>query len=152
MSSRTEAINAIIERVTEREGLELVHWEMVGPKNNSVLRIFIDKPGGVNHHDCEIVSNQVGTLLDVEDLLPTQYVLEVSSPGVDRPLYKPADYARFAGNKVKLKTQTPINGQRNFKGKLLGIDANMVKLQVENGGEIEIAFDNITKGNIEYEF
>lgn len=152
MSSRTEAINAIIERVTEREGLELVHWEMVGPKNNSVLRIFIDKPGGVNHQDCEIVSNQVGTLLDVEDLIPTQYVLEVSSPGVDRPLYKPADYARFAGNKVKLKTQTSINGQRNFKGKLLGIEADKVKLQIENGSEVEIAFDNITKGNIEYEF
>lgn len=152
MSSRTEAINAIIERVTAREGLELVHWEMVGPKNNSVLRIFIDKPEGVTHHDCEVVSNQVGTLLDVEDLIPTQYLLEVSSPGVDRPLYKPADYERFAGNKVKIRTQTPINGQRNFKGKLLGIDANLVKLQVEGGNEIEIAFDNITKGNIEYEF
>lgn len=152
MSSRTEAINAIIERVTAREGLELVHWEIVGPKNNSVLRIFIDKPEGVTHNDCEVVSHQVGTLLDVEDLIPTQYLLEVSSPGVDRPLYKPADYERFAGNKVKIKTQTPINGQRNFKGKLLGIDANTVKLQVEGGNEIEIAFDNITKGNIEYEF
>jgi ribosome maturation factor RimP len=152
MSSRTEAINAIIERVTAREGLELVHWEIVGPKNNSVLRIFIDKPEGVTHHDCEVVSHQVGTLLDVEDLIPTQYLLEVSSPGVDRPLYKPADYERFAGNKVKIKTQTPVNGQRNFKGKLLGIDANTVKLQVEGGNEIEIAFDNITKGNIEYEF
>lgn len=152
MSSRTEAINAIIERVTAREGLELVHWEMVGPKNNSVLRIFIDKPGGVTHNDCEAVSKQVGTLLDVEDLIPTQYLLEVSSPGVDRPLYKPADYERFAGNKVKVRTQTPVNGQRNFKGKLLGIEANLVKLQVEGGNEIEIAFDNITKGNIEYEF
>ena len=152
MSSRTEAINAIIERVTAREGLELVHWDLVGPKNNSVLRIFIDKPGGVTHNDCEAVSKQVGTLLDVEDLIPTQYLLEVSSPGVDRPLYKPADYERFAGNKVKVRTQTPVNGQRNFKGKLLGIEANLVKLQVEGGNEIEIAFDNITKGNIEYEF
>ena len=152
MSSRTEAINAIIERVTAREGLELVHWEMVGPKNNSVLRIFIDKPEGVTHHDCEVVSHQVGTLLDVEDLIPTQYLLEVSSPGVDRPLYKPADYERFAGNKVKIRTQMPFNGQRNFKGKLLGIEGNRVKLQVEGGSEIEIAFDNITKANIEYEF
>ncbi len=152
MSSRTEAINAIIERVTGREGLELVHWEMVGPKNNSILRIYIDKPGGVNHQDCEMVSHQVGALLDVDDVIPTQYVLEVSSPGVDRPLYKPADYERFAGNKVKLRTQTPINGQRNFKGKLLGIEATTVRLQVEGGSEVEIAYDNITKGNIEYEF
>lgn len=152
MSSRTEAINAIIERVTAREGLELVHWEMVGPRNNSVLRIYIDKPGGVTHADCETVSHQVGTLFDVEDIIPNQYVLEVSSPGVDRPLFKRADYERFAGNRVKVRTQQPVNGQRNFRGRLLGIEGDAVKLDAENAGEIEIAFDNITKANIEYEF
>lgn len=152
MSSRTEAINAIIERVTAREGLELVHWEMVGPRNNSVLRIYIDKPGGVTHADCETVSHQVGTLFDVEDIIPNQYVLEVSSPGVDRPLFKRADYERFAGNRVKVRTQQPVNGQRNFRGRLIGIEGETVKLDAENVGEIEIAFDNITKANIEYEF
>ena len=152
MSSRTEAINAIIERVTAREGLELVHWEMVGPRNNSVLRIYIDKPGGVTHADCETVSHQVGTLFDVEDIIPNQYVLEVSSPGVDRPLFKRADYERFAGNRVKVRTQQPVNGQRNFRGRLLGVEGDAVKLDAENIGEIEIAFANITKANIEYEF
>ncbi len=147
-----EAINAIIERVTNREGLELVHWETVGPKNNCILRILIDKPEGITHNDCEVVSRQVGTLLDVEDLIPHQYMLEVSSPGVDRPLYKRADYERFAGNKVKLKTFQPINGQRNFRGRLIGIEGDTVKLALENVGEIEIGFDNIAKGNIEYEF
>jgi ribosome maturation factor RimP len=147
-----EAINAIIERVTNREGLELVHWETVGPKNNFILRIFIDKPEGVTHSDCEVVSRQVGTLLDVEDLIPHQYVLEVSSPGVDRPLYKRADYTRIAGSKVKVKTFQPINGQRNFRGRLVGIEGDTVKLDSENGGEVEIGFDQIAKANIEYEF
>lgn len=147
-----EAINAIIERVTSREGLELVHWETIGPKNNFILRIFIDKPAGVTHNDCEIVSRQVGTLLDVEDLIPNPYILEVSSPGVDRPLYKPADYTRFAGSRVKLKTFRPINGQRNFHGRLQGIEGDVVKLDSDNAGIVEIAFDNIAKANIEYEF
>jgi ribosome maturation factor RimP len=150
--SKREAIDAIIERVTSREGLELVHWELEGPRNNQTLRIFIDKEGGVTHSDCETVSHQVGAMFDVEDLIADQYMLEVSSPGVDRPLYKRTDYERFAGNKVKLKTQQPINGQRNFRGRLIGIEGETVKLEVENSGIIEIAFEQITKANIEYEF
>jgi len=116
-----EAIGKVIERVAVREGLELVHWEAVGPRNNFVLRIYIDKPGGVSHGDCQAVSNQVGTLLDVEDLIPNRYVLEVSSPGIERGLYKRADYERFSGSRVKVKTSQPIDGQRNFRGKLIGL-------------------------------
>ena len=147
-----EAINEIIERVTAREGLELVHWETVGPRNHFVLRIFIDKLGGVTLGDCERVSNQVGTLFDVEDLIPNQYTLEVSSPGIERGLYKPADYARFTGNRVKLRTAEPINGQRNFKGKLLGISGDIVSLEADQAGQIDIPFEQIAKANIEYEF
>ena len=147
-----DAIGSIIERVATREGLELVHWEMVGPRNNFVLRIYIDKPGGVNHGDCEVVSNQVGTLLDVEDLIPNQYTLEVSSPGVERGLYKRADYERFAGNRVKLKSSEAINGQRNFRGKLLGIAGDTVSLEADGVGQIEIPYERIVKANIEYEF
>ncbi len=147
-----EAINQIIERVTAREGLELVHWEAVGPRNNFILRIFIDKQGGITHADCEVVSNQVGTLLDVEDLIAHSYTLEVSSPGIERRLYKRADYERFAGNRVKLKTTEAINGQRNFRGKLLGISGNTVSLDADNVGPIEIDFEKIAKANIEYEF
>ena len=152
MSARTEAIQSIIERVTAREGLELVHWELVGPRNQSVLRIYIDKDGGVTHGDCELVSHQVGTLLDVEDLFPGHYLLEVSSPGVDRPLFKRADYERFAGRRVKIRTQAPVNGQRNFRGRLKGIDGDVVRLEAEPGGDIELDFANITRANIEYEF
>jgi ribosome maturation factor RimP len=147
-----EAINEIIERVAAREGLELVHWETVGPRNHFVLRIFIDKPGGVTLGDCERVSNQVGTLFDVEDLIPNQYTLEVSSPGIERGLYKPADYERFSGSRVKLRTAQPIGGQRNFKGKLLGINGDIVSLEADAAGRIDIPFEQIAKANIEYEF
>jgi ribosome maturation factor RimP len=147
-----DAIGEIIERVTSREGLELVHWETVGPRNHFVLRIFIDKPEGVNHGDCEIVSNQVSVLLDVEDLIPHKYTLEVSSPGVERGLYKREDYERFAGNRVKLKTSEPLNGQRNFRGRLIGIDQETVKLDADGVGLIEIPYESIVKANIEYEF
>jgi ribosome maturation factor RimP len=147
-----EAINEIIERVTAREGLELVHWETVGPRNHFVLRLFIDKPGGVTLGDCERVSNQVGVLFDVEDLIPNPYTLEVSSPGIERGLYKLADYERFTGSRVKLRTAAPINGQRNFKGKLLGISGDLVSLEADTAGRIDIPFEQIAKANIEYEF
>ena len=147
-----DAIGKIIERVAAREGLELVHWEMVGPRNNFVLRIYIDKPGGVNHGDCEKVSNQVGTLLDVEDLIANRYTLEVSSPGIERGLYKRADYERFAGNRVKIKTFAPIGGQRNFRGTLVGISGDTVSIDTDSAGRIEIPYEQIAKANIEYEF
>lgn len=147
-----DAIGEIIERVASRGGLELVHWEAVGPRNHFVLRIFIDKPGGVNHGDCEVVSNQVGLLLDVEDLIPHKYTLEVSSPGVERGLYKPKDYERFAGSRVKLKISEPINGQRNFRGRLVGIDQSTVSFDADGVGLIEIPYESIVKANIEYEF
>lgn len=147
-----EAIAKVIERVAAREGLELVHWETVGPRNSFVLRIYIDKPGGVSHGDCEAVSNQVGTLLDVEDLLAQRYILEVSSPGIERGLYKRADYERFAGSRIKLRTLEPIDGQRNFRGKLLGLMGNNISFDADGRGHLEIPFEQIAKANIEYQF
>jgi ribosome maturation factor RimP len=147
-----EAIGGIIERIVAREGLELVHWELVGPQNKSLLRIYIDKPGGITHSDCEVVSNEVGLLLDVEDLIPHSYTLEVSSPGIERGLYKQEDYERFAGSRVKLKTSEPINGQRNFRGRLTSISGNKIQLQDDQAGELEIDFEKVIKANIEYEF
>jgi ribosome maturation factor RimP len=147
-----EAIGRIIERVAAREGLELVHWETVGPRNNFVLRIYIDKPGGVSHGDCELVSNQVGTLLDLEDLILHRYVLEVSSPGIERGLYKRTDYERFAGSRIKLRLSEPIDGQRNFRGKLIGVAEDGVLLDADGRGQIEIPYEQIVQANIEYQF
>ena len=145
-----EAIESVIERVAVREGLELVHWEAVGPRNNFVLRIYIDKPGGVTHGDCETVSHQVGTLLDVEDLIVNRYVLEVSSPGIERGLFKRADYERFSGSRVKVKTSQPIDGQRNFRGKLIGLVGDIVSLDADGRGQMAIPYEQIVKANIEY--
>lgn len=147
-----EQVGRIIERVAVREGLELVHWERVGPRNNFVLRIYIDKPGGVSHSDCEAVSKQVGTLLDVEDLIANRYILEVSSPGIERGLYKQSDYERFAGSRIKLTTSQPIDGQRNFRGKLIGIVGDNVCLDADGRGQIEVPYENVVRANVEYEF
>ena len=147
-----DAIGKIIERVAAREGLEVVHWEAVGPRNNFVLRIYIDKPNGVTHHDCEVVSNQVGTLLDVEDVIPNRYILEVSSPGIERGLYKRADFERFSGSRGKIRTAEPIDGQRNFRGKLLGVVGDNISFVADDRGQLEIPYEQIVKANIEYEF
>src|SRR5215469_6158774 len=147
-----ESLGTIIERVSAREELELVHWELLGPPGRSLLRIYIDKPAGVTLDDCEAVSKQVGLLLDVEDLIPARYTLEVSSPGLERGLYKPADYIRFIGQRIKLKSLRSINGQRNFRGKLEGIDANRVLLVDDHAGSIEIPYEDVVRANLEYEF
>ena len=147
-----EALGSIIERVAAREELELVHWELVGPPGRSLLRIYIDKPVGVTLDDCETVSKQVGLLLDVEDLIPSRYTLEVSSPGVERGLYKPADYRRFQGQRIKLKSLQSINGQRNFRGTLEGIEENRVRLTDDRAGSIEIPYDDVVRANLEYKF
>jgi ribosome maturation factor RimP len=147
-----ETLGNIIERIAVREGLELVHWEAVGPRNNLVLRVYIDKPDGVNHGDCETVSNQLGAVLDVEDLIPHRYTLEVSSPGIERALYKAVDYERFAGSQIKLKTREPINGQKTFRGRLEGIVDGVVILEPDAGTRIRIPYEQIAKANLEYEF
>src|SRR5258707_12386768 len=121
-SSGEDRVQAIAERVAIDHGLELVHAEVAGPDNKPIVRIFIDKPNGVTHQDCSQVSLHVGTVLDVEDFIHASYTLEVSSPGLERGLYRRGDYERFAGSPARLRTRRPLNGQRNFRGQLLGID------------------------------
>src|SRR5436189_111216 len=128
MNSRSieERVREIAERVAIDHGLELVHSEVAGPANKPIVRIFIDKPNGVTHQDCSEVSHYLGTILDVEDFIHAAYTLEVSSPGLDRGLYKLADFERFAGSLAKMKTTSPLGGQRNFRGRLLGVDGQDV--------------------------
>src|SRR6266700_7532150 len=114
-----ERVRAIAEQAAIDHGLELVHAEVAGPENKPIVRIFIDKPAGITHEDCSEVSLHVGTILDVEDFIHSSYILELSSPGLERGLYGPADYERFAGSLAKLKTRQPIEGQRNFRGRLI---------------------------------
>jgi ribosome maturation factor RimP len=148
-SSVADRVQAIAERVAIDNGLELVHVEVAGPDNKPIVRIFIDKPNGVTHQDCAGVSLHVGTVLDVEDFIHASYTLEVSSPGLERGLYKPADYERFTGRLAKLRTRRPLNGQRNFRGKLLGINGDEVLFEDRTSGQVRIELDAIAKANLE---
>lgn len=142
---------ALIERVVVAEGFELVHCEFAGGHGQATLRVYIDKPGGITHQDCSHISNQLSTVLDVEDLISHQYILEISSPGVDRGLYKKSDYERFAGSSIRLRTQQAIDGRRNFRGRLAGIEGDQVKLLDQKGQAIMIPFTSISSANLEVE-
>ena len=150
-SAIEERVQAIAERVAIDHGLELVHAEVAGPDNKPIVRIFVDKPNGVTHKDCSEVSLYVGTILDVEDFIHSSYTLEVSSPGLERGLYKRKDYERFAGSLAKLKSRAPINGQRNFRGRLLGIEGDEVLIEDRTSGRVRVDFDSIAKANLELE-
>ncbi len=146
-------IKEIIERVTEREGLELVHAELTGGRN-STLSVFIDKPGGVTIDDCSTVSERLSLILDVEDLIPHKYVLEVASPGLDRGLYKESDYERFAGLPCHIRLLEAIEGQRNFHGKLRGLDREgepAAIIEEANGNLRRLPLAGIVKANVEIE-
>jgi ribosome maturation factor RimP len=142
-------VQELAERVAIDHGLELVHAEVAGPENKPIVRIFIDKPHGVTHEDCTEVSTHLGTILDVEDFIHASYTLEVSSPGLERGLYKRADYERFAGSDAKMKTRLPINGQRNFRGRLLGVDGNEVLFDDRTNGKVKIPLEIIKEAKLE---
>lgn len=141
-------VTALAEEVAASMGMEVVLLEIKGGSNRSVLRAFIDQPGGISLNDCERFSKRLSVLLDVEDWIPFSYVLEVSSPGLDRPLVKEADFVRFSGKSAKLRTRTAVEGQRNFKGKILGVAGGRVGMEVAPGKTIEIAVNDIEKANL----
>src|SRR5438477_10850189 len=119
MATEIEAIRNIAERVAVTHGVELVEIELKGGGKARTLRLTIDKPEGVTHEDCANVSREVSTILDVEDVVPGgSYLLEVSSPGLDRKLSRAADFERFVGSRVKLMTYQQVNGNRHFEGRL----------------------------------
>ena len=151
-SSIEDRVREIAESVTIDHGVELVHTEVVGPENKPIVRIFIDKPGGITHEDCSEVSLHVGTILDVEDFIHAAYTLEVSSPGLDRGLYRKADYERFAGSLAKMRTNRPIGGQRNFRGRLLGLEGDEVLFEDRTSGRVTVPLESIAKANLEVDF
>jgi ribosome maturation factor RimP len=155
-----EKLAAVIVPILESMSMELVDLEYKHEGRDWFLRIFIDKEGGVTLDDCAEVSREVGAVLEVEDLIRTAYRLEVSSPGIDRPLKKIQDFERFAGNLVKVKTLESLDPdqrghtRKTFVGTLLGIDNGMVRIEQtdKKGGVVELPFESIGKANLEYEF
>ncbi|HEY2931742.1 MAG TPA: ribosome maturation factor RimP [Acidobacteriota bacterium] len=148
-----DRLGDLINRAVEEEGYEPVHHEFLTTGGQPVLRIYIDKPGGVTLDDCQYISEKLSVLLDVEDIIPHRYTLEVSSPGLDRPLVKERDFVRFLGKRVRLKTREAIGGQRNFKGTMQRFERRKMAL-LEDGkmAPVEIDLENIQKANLIYEF
>lgn len=141
----------LLEPVIEAMGYELTELEYRAPGRGGLLRIYIDGPDGITLDDCERVSNQVSGILDVEDLIQGAYALEVSSPGLDRPLRKRGDFQRFAGSRVKLELALPQDGRRRFTGTLLGVSGDDVRLEVD-GEERALPLAGIAKAQIVPEF
>jgi ribosome maturation factor RimP len=144
-------VERILTPLLEAEGFSLVDVEYKREQGGWVLRVFIDKKGGVTLDDCAQVSREFGQLLDVEDIIPTSYHLEVSSPGLDRPLKKEEDFVQYTGRKVRIKTKEQVSGRRNFKGALLGCSEGKVMVKVEGSEVFAIPFTSILKANLEIE-
>ena len=168
MALDVERVREIAERVAASSGLEIVDIEFLGGGKACMLRVFLDKPAagtdplaGVTHEDCANFSREFGTILDVEDVMPGSYTLEVSSPGLDRKLIKAADFTRFTGTRMKLTTRQPVGNNRHFEGRLesfkdgrLTLDLSVAshksrkKMGTAAGEKIEIDFANVEKANL----
>ena len=167
-------IAEIAERVADPEGIEIVEVQLLGAGRGRLLRIFIDRfagsprpgsgaapadgPLGVSHADCEFISHQVGTILDIEDVIPgDSYTLEVSSPGLERKLSKAKDFERFVGQKAKVVLREPVENQRRWEGKLAGISQGVVALEIAApqpaaGRVIHFPLDQVEKANLKFDW
>jgi len=160
-----QRVRAVVERVAASENLEVVDVELHGRGRGSIVRIFLDKPAsssddptlpvkGVSLEDCQTVSQQVGMILDVEDIMRDSYTLEVSSPGLDRKLVKPSDYSRYAGQRVaiELRPEADVQDLRKFRGKLLGQQDGQIEIQMDDDQIQRLRFADIARANLVPEF
>jgi ribosome maturation factor RimP len=143
-----EKITKMAERVAASEGLTLVDVELKQGRGSRLLRVYIDKPEGVSHADCQLVSEQLSALLDVEDPFPGPYTLEVSSPGLDRALVKASDFRHFVGRKARLVVRQPVDQQKILEGRLAGFEAGRVRLDLGEAGLKELELCNIQKARL----
>jgi len=145
-----ERVRLLIEPSMADMGYRLVRVRYTGG-GRPVLQIMAERvaDGGMDIEDCEAVSRAVSALLDVEDPIPGNYTLEVSSPGIDRPLTRPKDYVRWAGHIARLETALPVEGRRRFKGTLLGLEDNLVRLRLDDGKEAAVPLEAVTRAKLE---
>jgi ribosome maturation factor RimP len=147
----TSQVMDLAHPVLEEIGFELVDVEYLSDHGRWVLRIYIDKDKGVTIEDCARISNELGDLIDIKDIIEHEYVLEVSSPGLNRPLKKEKDFIRVIGKKIKVRMTAPINGRRNYLGYLKDYREKTLYLEVE-GGLVTLLWTEIDKANLVYEF
>ena len=146
----------VAEQMLSSLGMELVDLEYTRQGRAMVLRLFIDKEGGITLDDCAVVSRELSEVLDVEDIIPDHYTLEVSSPGLDRPLKKVEDYEKYKGRLVKIRTFEPLsddagNKRKTFLGELKGLENGIVLLKLKEGQDAAIPFNKVAKANLDFE-
>ncbi len=152
----TEIVNRITE-LGEKSALgtpiEIVEVELRGAGKARLLRVYIDKPGGVTHGDCELISERLGRLLDEEDAVPSDsYTLEVSSPGLERRLTRPRDFERVVGQRIRLTVRNPIEGQTRFEGKLTGFAGGTLEMETAPQHLVRVPLDQVHKANLKFEW
>lgn len=148
----TRDLKVLLEPAVTALGFELWGIEYLVRGRHRLLRVYIDGPEGINVDDCAAVSHQVSGVLDVEDPIPGEYTLEVSSPGLDRVLFEPGQYARYVGSLIVVRTQAPVAGRRRFRGRLKAVDAEGFTLSLDDGGDKSFGFADVDKAQVEPEF
>lgn len=141
-------LKTIAAAVAADQGVELVHVEIVGSKRDSVVRVFIDRPEGIGIDDCSMFSHSLEALLDAKDPIPGSYILEVSSPGIERELYTLEDFVRFRGELARVKTDAEINGQKNFVGLITNVDGSKIEIEDRTQGNISFDHGSVVKANL----
>lgn len=144
-------VGSLVEPILEEMGYELVDVEYVSSFGRWILRLFVDKEGGVTIGDCARISQELGDLIDVKEFIRHEYYLEVSSPGLDRPLKKEKDLSRAVGKRVKVRLASPVNGRRNFAGVLVHYSDGILHLKVD-GQEVALPWPDVEKANLMFEF
>ncbi|MCC5452460.1 ribosome maturation factor RimP [Rheinheimera sp. UJ51] len=147
MAKQEQQLTELLTPTVETAGYQLWGIELVRAGRHTTLRVFIDKADGITVEDCALISREISALLDVEDPIPTEYTLEVSSPGLDRPLFTEAQFTQYVGHKLEVKLTIPQDSRRKFKGLLTSFDGDMLVMEVD-GKPYSLLFDNIDKANV----
>lgn len=143
-----EGIRRIATDAAATSGVEFVHAEVLGSKRNLTVRVYIDKPGGVTLEDCSVVSKRMEAVLDADDFIPSAYLLEVSSPGLERELYSIADFTRFVGQRVKVKLKSPVDGQKVFIGQIASVENGEIAIEEKTRGTVTFPHSEVVKANL----
>jgi ribosome maturation factor RimP len=148
-----EKITELGERSAMGTDIEIAEIQLKGGGNARLLRVYIDKPGGITHGDCELISERLGKLLDEEDPIPeNSYTLEVSSPGIERRLSKPRDFERVVGQKIRLAVQPPGESRRQLEGRLAQFANGALEVEVAPGNLVRIPLETVQKANLKFEW